>query len=115
MDYGPDWPPREPPAEPAPRRRIELPMLRPFPLSVRAGVLATLLALFVWAGVHGGYVRTVRGPEPRGPHRVQATTSLGPPAAGFGHRVTESFHAAARAADLAASFLLSWHEKARAA
>lgn len=75
MDYGPNWPPRPEPA----RRRLDIPMLRPWPLAFRAGMLIVLVGAFLVATLNGGYIRTIDLHLQDGPHTTYATTRVGPP------------------------------------
>lgn len=79
MDYGPNWPPR-----PTARRRLDVPMLRPWPLAIRVGMLIVLVGAFGVATLNGGYIRTVNLHLEDGPHTTYGTTTAGPPVAGHG-------------------------------
>lgn len=81
MDYGPGWPPIPRPA----RRRLDVPMLRPWPVTVRLTVLIALVTAMVINTVTGGPVMH-QVDRPTDPPTAQATTTVGPPMAGHGHR-----------------------------
>lgn len=63
------------------RRRLDVPMLRPWPSAMRIVILVALVSAMVINGLTGGPVmRQVDPPTP--PHTTYVTTVVGPPAPG---------------------------------